>query len=182
VIAFSPARHTSLLLLLLLAHPSPAHSRPSEPVVKAVFVERVTRFVTWPEKARIDQTSAPFVICIAGKSPTATAIRETLKDRKVRNKAVRMLQISDAATLPRCHVLFLASSEKDRLAKIIAVTRKHPVLTVGDTRGFAEGGVHVNFYLDRSKVRFEINREAVGRAGLKVSHLLLRYARVVDRK
>ncbi|MBZ0094323.1 MAG: YfiR family protein [Sulfuricella sp.] len=38
----------------------------------------------------------------------------------------------------------------------------------------------VNFYLEQNKVRFEINNEAAGRAGLKVSSQLLKLARIVQ--
>lgn len=38
----------------------------------------------------------------------------------------------------------------------------------------------VNFYLEQNKDRFEINNEAAGRAGLKVSSQLLKLVRIIQ--
>ena len=54
--------------------------------------------------------------------------------------------------------------------------RGPPVLTVADTAGFLDHGGIINFVLEGSKVRFEINQEAAERAGIKISSKLLRLA------
>jgi len=53
------------------------------------------------------------------------------------------------------------------------------VLTVGDTKGFAELGGIINFVLDNDRVRFEVNRKAAEQAGLKISSKLLIVAKLV---
>ena len=50
------------------------------------------------------------------------------------------------------------------------------MLTVGDTKGFVDQGVIINFILEGSKVRFEIKPEAADRAGLRISSKLLQLA------
>jgi len=52
-------------------------------------------------------------------------------------------------------------------------------LTIGDTKGFAQQGVIINFYIKDEKVRFEINVDAAKRANLKISAKLLRLAKIV---
>jgi hypothetical protein len=54
------------------------------------------------------------------------------------------------------------------------------VLTIGDTEGYAEQGVMVNFYLEDNMVRIEINIDAARRAGLNISSQLLKLARIVN--
>jgi hypothetical protein len=49
-------------------------------------------------------------------------------------------------------------------------------LTIGDTEGFTQRGVMVNFYMENNRVFFEINPNAAMRAGLKISSALLRIA------
>ena len=51
-----------------------------------------------------------------------------------------------------------------------------PVLTVADTDGFLDDGGIINFKLEGSKVRFEINQQAAERVGIKISSKLLRLA------
>ena len=76
-------------------------------------------------------------------------------------------------------MLFIGSSEKDRLERLVQAVGGLGILTIGDTEGFARQGVMVNFYMENKKVRFEINPKAAGRAGLKISSNLLRIARIV---
>jgi hypothetical protein len=53
------------------------------------------------------------------------------------------------------------------------------ILTIGDTEGFGEKGVMINFIIRDNKVRFEINPEAARRAGLTISSKLLSLATIV---
>ncbi len=53
------------------------------------------------------------------------------------------------------------------------------VLTIGNTLGFAQRGVIINFYLEDQKVRFEINVDAAKREKLTISSQLLKLARIV---
>ena len=76
-------------------------------------------------------------------------------------------------------MLFITSGERLRLRAIIERTSRRPILTVGDTDGFARAGVLVNFYLDKTRVRFEVNADAIKVSGLKVSSRLLKLARIV---
>ena len=56
---------------------------------------------------------------------------------------------------------------------------KNGVLTVGDTSGFTESGGSINFLMEDSKVRFDINLTASEKAGLKIRSQLLRLAKKV---
>jgi hypothetical protein len=85
------------------------------------------------------------------------------------------------SNLKRCRVLFISASERGNLVRILAKLEHGAVLTVGDSAGYAEEGVMVNFYLEESRVRFEINREAVGRAQLRISSQLLKLARLTGK-
>ena len=54
-----------------------------------------------------------------------------------------------------------------------------PVLTVGESDGFASAGGVIGLYMEGDKVRFEANPDAAQRAGLKLSSQILRLARLV---
>jgi len=54
-----------------------------------------------------------------------------------------------------------------------------PILTVGDTTGFAEKGVLINLYQEERLMQFEVNLPAVKRSKLTFSSKLLRLARLV---
>ena len=90
--------------------------------------------------------------------------------------------ISDLAQVDGCEIVFIAASEKSRLASILARTEGKPILTVGDTDGFGAAGVLINFYTSGDTVKFEINEGAVDRSGLRVSSKLFKLARVIEAK
>lgn len=169
-------------LVFLLAAPwfqNPAFAQVSENTAKAVFVERFTRFVDWPEASRIADTSQPFVIAVIGDDPLRSTLEQVFAQRNVRNKHVLIRHVSRLAEIAGSHVLFISRSQEHALSDILAFTTDKPVLTVSDTPGFAERGVHINFYLVDDKLRFEVNEAAIEVSALSMSYLLLRVARIV---
>ena len=79
---------------------------------------------------------------------------------------------------PGCDVIFTP-----RTANIPAYLQSAagmPILTVGETPRFIEQGGIVTFFLENGKVRFEINRSAAERSGLRFSSRLLQLAKIVD--
>jgi YfiR/HmsC-like len=79
-----------------------------------------------------------------------------------------------------CQIVFIASSEASRLPEVLTYTEGHPILTIGDTDGFASKGALINFYPSGEYVRFEVNSLAIQRSKLKFSSRLLKLARFVD--
>ena len=77
------------------------------------------------------------------------------------------------------NVLFVCPSEKGQVDRILAGLRGSPVLTVGESDGFARQGGAINFFLQGNKVRFEINPDAAQRNGLRMSAQLLNLGRIV---
>lgn len=169
--------------------------------LKAAFLYNFLMFVENERFDRPDDDDAdddaadsnhPILIGILGKDPFADAF-DPLKDRDVRDRqvVVRRLkgfgELADAEgrvpkehpqldRLKRCHVLFICSSERQHLAKILKPIRKESILTVADTPGFLEAGGIINFVIEDKKVHFEINTAAARRARLQFRSKLLRLA------
>jgi hypothetical protein len=147
--------------------------------VKAEFMERLTRFIEWPQSAFGDAKS-PFVVCVLGTNPFGTYLDKLVGGRQVKNRKIVMRAVADPTGIDSCHILFVANDERNRLKAIVARASRRPILTVGDTEGFARAGVLVNFYLDTAtRVRFEINADAIKQSGLKFSSKVLKLARIV---
>ena len=147
--------------------------------VKAVFLERFARFVEWPPEAAINDKLQPFIIAVIGKNPFGTKLDTIYSTRKILDKKVKIIYISNVNEIKGCHLLFVSKSEKNELHKIISFTRDKPVLTIGDAKGFAENGCLMNFYTFDNLIRFEVNEKAVRESGLSMSYLLLKAARIV---
>ena len=147
--------------------------------IKSAYLEKITRFIQWPDPKSTNSQKPYFVIGIAGASPFIGILESDYKDRRIKEKPVRIIEISNSDEIKNCDLLFISGSEKDRLGKYIRAAEKFHVLTVGDTAGFARRGVHINFYIESQRIRFSINPQAMKRAGLNAGSLLLDYATIV---
>lgn len=169
------------IAMLVICTVLPAQTDMPEYGVKAAFLERFTRFVDWPEPATDDKNKSKFfVIAVIGKNPFNSILEQLYSNRKIKNKPVKIMYISEPEEIPDCHILFISESMKNKLGEILAVTGKKPILTVGDTKGFAEKKVHINLYVENEEFPFEINGKAVRESGLSMDYRLLEFAKVVE--
>jgi hypothetical protein len=148
--------------------------------VKAAFLHKFAKFVEWPSTA-FNSDVDPFMLCVSGKDPFGKAL-DTLHDKTVGNRKFIIKKFQSMEDAGRCHILFISSSEKGNLQQILKAVRNKQILTVGDTEGFAQSGVMINFTMQEGKVQFEINPQAVKQAGLTVSSQLLKVSKVIGER
>ena len=89
------------------------------------------------------------------------------------------MNATDSNRLTSCDILFISSSEKDRLPSIMAALKDLPILTVSEIEGFAQRGGMINFIIVGNKVHFEVNPDAAKQVGIHISSQLLKLARIV---
>lgn len=147
---------------------------PNEYEVEAAFIHNIAKFVEWPATSPAGDN---LQLCILGRSPFAKAAAP-LAGRRIGELVWEVRPVDSHANLHECRVLFIAASESANLRSILEGIGS-AVLTVGDSGGYADRGVMVNFYSEENKVRFEINVDAVRRSGLKVSSQLLKLVRII---
>jgi len=143
--------------------------------LKAAFLFNFAKFIEWPPGSFPD-ASAPLRICIFGRDPFGDQLRNITNEKTV-NK--RKLEVADLLHAKSCHILFIASPEKASMKQILEGLGGASVLTVGESKGFAEQGGMINFVLETDRVQFEVNRKAAEQAGLKISSKLLSVAKFV---
>ena len=169
----------AIALLSALLHIFPcaaAHAAPpTEYEVKAAFIHNIASFVKWPAAPSAE---GKLRLCILGSSPFTEAAG-VLVGEQIDGLVWEVQHVDSRSALQECRVLFIAASEGGNLRRILQGVEGRAVLTVGDSDGYAEQGVVVNFYSGQNKVRFEINEDAARRAGLKISSQLLKLARIV---
>lgn len=169
-----------LVLCLLLRESGFAAERSAtlsgEYQVKAAFVYNFIKFITWPSGEASAEGSVR--LCILGDLPDAAPFND-LDGQEIMGKRLRIVHLRGPQEARACQVLFLSSSLSLRLPETLELVRGRPVLTVGDTDGYARQGVMINMYLENKRVRFEINTETAGLAGLRISAKLLSLAGTV---
>jgi hypothetical protein len=141
--------------------------------VKAVFMANFFKFVEWPSPVK------EYRLCIYGSDPFGQSIR-TVEGMKVRGKTLEVRRPVSLRGLGDCHVLFISSSERRRIRTILDAVKGMDLLTVGDTEGYAREGVMLNFYIEASRVKFEINLNSIRSSRIAVSSQLLKLGRMAD--
>jgi len=148
--------------------------------LKAVYLERVTRFFEWPIETGGFGADNSFVIGVLGENPFGTRLTDLYSERTIKNRNITVRYLSQLNEIEECHLLFISRSMSEELPQVLEVTANKPILTVGDTKGFAEKGVLVNFFIENDKLRFEINEQGLREAGILIDSLLLKVSKIVN--
>ena len=146
--------------------------------VKAAFLFNFAKFVEWPPDA-FPHPDAPLQICVFGQDPFGVEFERSMVEKIVQSHKVKVAHPDDMSQARACQILFVSSSEKQRMRDILQGLQGASVLTVADTPNFIQAGGIINFVLDEDQVRFEINLKAAELAHLKLSARLLTVAKRV---
>jgi hypothetical protein len=156
----------------------------SEYLVKAGFIYNFAKFVEWPSTAFAEPDS-PIVIGVLGTDPFGDIINRVVEGKKIgsRGFVVRRFkwskELKDLKEFKECRILFVSSSEKLHFEEIVEAVKGLPILTVGETPGFAERGGMIRLMLEDNRVRFEVNVAAAHDGNLNISSRLLTLARII---
>lgn len=169
----------SLLLMAILPLPASAAPAPTGAAeVKAVFLLNFTKFVEWPPDS-FPNPRSPIVIAVLGADPFGDALDQAVAGETVDGRPIEIKRFKTLGDLAPCHILFISASQEERVTDILRRLRRSGTLTVADMDGFAARGGAIQFRAEGGRMRFEISREAVEQAGLKVSARLLNLASAV---
>ena len=149
--------------------------------IKAAFLYNFTKFVDWPAQTFAND-DAPIVIGVLGDSPCVQALERLIKDRKVNGRTIVVRRIASAAEAKVTQLLFVGSAQEAQFAGLEPAIESLPVLTVGESPGFATLGGAIDLLPQGDKIRFEINIDVAEHAGLKISAQLQKLATVVHRR
>lgn len=165
-------RGATCILLVALFGASGAWAKDIEYDVKAAFIYNFAKFVKWPEG------TSKITFCIVGKNPFG-ASTDGVDGKPVADKTFKVALTG--ALNAACNIVFIAESERGRLASTLESIKGDGVLTVADTEGFAARGVMINFFIDEEgRVRFEVNNEAMKKGGVIIGSQLLKLGKVVN--
>jgi uncharacterized protein DUF4154 len=153
----------------------------SEYLIKAGFIYNFAKFVEWPSAA-FSQADSPIVIGVLGTDPFGNVLDRIVEGKKIgpRGFVVRRYKWGkDVKDLRDCKILFVSASERTHIDEILQSVKGLPILTVGETPGFAERGGVIRFTLEDNRVRFEVNVDAAHQADLNISSRLLTLAKII---
>ncbi|MBA1445093.1 MAG: YfiR family protein [Gammaproteobacteria bacterium] len=163
-----------LLPLQLIAAPPSAEYK-----LKAALIYKLSKFVEWPDLTGADK-SGSFGICVLGEDVFGSAL-DALEQRKAAGRTVRVRRFTQSESIgDSCQVVFISKSKRAFMGAILQKLKGRPILTLGDTEGFAEQGGIIEFTRGKKRIGFLINLESARRSGLKIAAPLLDLATVLD--
>src|SRR5882724_3177363 len=142
----------------------------------ANYLFRCGQFVEWPEYV-FQIPKSPMVIGILGGNPFGDELDKAVKNQNVNGHPIVVRRMTPLSDLRQCRILFINRSIKSRLPLIFNSLAGGHTLTVSGADGFLQAGGMIRFFVQEEKVRFEINRAAVDKAGLKMDSQMLIMAR-----
>lgn len=144
----------------------------SEAQLKAAYLVNFLKYVEWPAQ-RLTAN-----LCLVGRDSLGAALA-SYEGRVIGDAPVVVRRVASPEQAVDCHLLFIAESEDRRYSAILRWVDRQPVLTVSDGEGFLREGGGILLVRSDGRLAFEVNADALARAGLKPNSQMMRLARQV---
>ena len=149
-------------------------SKHIEYLLKSATLYKICKFIDWPE----NKEQKSFVISVLGQNKNNQKIIIPA-DKKINNKIVIINEINIVEDIKESSILFIANSEKDKISKILKSIKNKNILTVGDTKGYSEKGVMINFHIENNRINFIINYDIIKKSKLVLHSQLFKVGKVL---
>ena len=136
--------------------------------LRALFVQRLVKYVSWPDGMG-PKSGEPVIVA-------ATNLKSLKPFFGKGNAAIGFKLVQWPAK--EFHVLVLTGTPEREVAAILKRTAGRPVLTIGQNPVNLKLGVVVNFHMVNGKLKLQISPKAARRAGLSISSKLLRISQI----
>ena len=146
-----------------------AQAQVSDTAVKAAFIPKFARYVTWPPSAA---GSGPLAICVIGDDPFGGALDQAASSQSVDGRPLVVKRLSSANGASVCAIAFV---DGGHTGETLAALGRQPILTVTDSRSSSQRGI-IHFAVVGGRVRFYIDNAQAQARGLTISSRLLALA------
>jgi hypothetical protein len=140
-----------------------------------LFIFSFTRYIQWPEA----YTTGDFEILVLGDSPLIDELKELAKNKKVGDRAIKVVKINAVSEIRKCNMLFVPADKSDKLAEVMQKIDTQSVLLMTEQAGLGAQGSCVNFIIKEGRLAFELNQAALTKRNLKASNELTRIATMI---
>jgi hypothetical protein len=145
-----------------------------EDELKSATVLSFVRHSEWLQASQ----AGPITIGVTGRPSMISMLQRTLDGKTANDRAIRIVAAKASADLRACQVLYVASDNNHEIRETLASLGASHALTIGEADRFLEYGGAVKLLIVDGHMSFEVNPEALDRAGVSISSTLLRYGQV----
>lgn len=83
---------------------------------------------------------------VLGDTPVREHLNEVARYATIEGCPPEVRTVVEPEEALQCQLLFIGQGGETVLDDVLVLLRDKPVLTVADTEGFAQRGIHINFY------------------------------------
>lgn len=145
----------------------------NEQQIKPAIVYNIARYVTWPSTGLNGNTE--FSIAVFGHG-RAVSSWSTLHGKSLQGRKITVRRTTDIDELTNCQIVFIESSERKNVPRVLAALKEYPVLTVSEIDGFSRSGGMITLRIVNNRMEFEVNLKGARNAGLSISSNVLKLA------
>lgn len=146
---------------------------PREYQVKAKYLLNIPRYTEMLLKT---QDTSFYTICLIGDTPMESLL-VSAKGKLIKNIPLAVRRIENISQADGCQMLFIASSQRNRLQKLLPEAHRLGILTISDMPDFARMGGIISLQTVENRVIFDLNLTAASNSSITFSSHLLKLAR-----
>ena len=169
-----------LIFLFISTYSLDSFTQIREYLIKSAFIEKITRFIEWPDEKIKEKEEIVFGI-ISNNREVINTMQFYFTDQLIQNKKVQVKQISDYRKLNEYDIIFIANDYHNNINSIIEQITNMHILLITEKDGYGERGAHINLILNANKINFEINPDQLNKEGFYVSSKIYAYAEIVKK-
>ncbi len=128
----------------------------------AMFIHNFIKYTEWPSSVSIITIGV-----VDNSDATSTLIKKFGSNVKTQVKNFKNIENIDV-----CQIIFIPSSSRSQLNKIIEKVKGKPVLIVTEDADMIKKGASISFKVVSEKLKFQMNADAIKVSGLKVASSL----------
>lgn len=134
--------------------------------IKAVFLYNYTRYFEWPEKKKVDN----FIIYVVGKNENLiTELKILATKKKVGNQEIEIKNSPAYDPAVSSHIIYFTPDVLKPVTDAASKNKSKGTLIVAEAPGACKSGASINFIVTDNKLKFEYNKNAAVKAGLKTN-------------
>jgi hypothetical protein len=146
----------------------------NESTLKALFVYNFTKHIDW---STINTPNNKFVIVVTGKSDVTNSLISILKNRKIQEKPIEIIESTSLEDIQNAQILFVTRGTSKKLDVNVEKLSGKGILIVTEEARINAQLSCINIIETQGKLSFEINESNIKKSGIKISSQLRSLAR-----
>lgn len=146
---------------------------------KADFLINASQFIRWPAISVHHLFSKHFDLCVLDLSSSADVLTQ-LEGREVGHQQLRINRLESLDQADHCRLVYIRGHKRPYMDSVMEQLAERGILSVGDSKLFAQAGGMMGLVYDNDKVTCYVNKRISERVGFKFSARFLEAVVLVD--